>query len=91
VRINGRLITAVTLVPAAAAAIALYVPWRGSNMTMLTVGWILTLMGCGGLLASRDQVRHLGWAAFLASVVYIGIVILIFGLALQAAAGPGDN
>jgi hypothetical protein len=90
VRINGRLVAAVTLVPAAAAAFALYVPWRGSNMTMLTVGWILTLMGCGGLLASRDQVRHLGWASFLASVVYAGIIIVWVTVLVSSLAGSED-
>jgi hypothetical protein len=90
VRINGRLIAAVTLVPAVAAAIALYVPWRGSNMTMLTVGWILTLMGSGGLLASKDQVRHLGWASFLASVVYAGIIIVWATVLVSSLAGSED-
>jgi hypothetical protein len=90
VRVDRRLIAAVTLVPAAAAAFALYVPWRGSNMTMLTVGWILTLIGCGGLLASKDQVRHLGWAAFVASVVYAGIVIVWATVLVSSLAGSED-
>jgi hypothetical protein len=90
VRIDGRLIAAVTLAPAAGAAIAFLVPWPGSNASLI-LGWILALLGCGALLASPDQTRHLGTAALIASVVYIGIVILIFGLALQAAAGSGEN
>ena len=78
------------MVPVAAAAFVLYVPWRGSNMTMLTVGWILTLMGCGGLLASRDHVRHLGWASFLASVLCAGIIIVWATALVSSLAGSED-
>jgi hypothetical protein len=90
VRINGRLIAAVTLAPAAAAAIVLFIPWSGSNMTRLTGGWILTLVGCGALLAPRDQVRHLGWASFLASVVYAGIIVVCATVMISSMAGSED-
>jgi multisubunit Na+/H+ antiporter MnhG subunit len=73
-----------------AAAIALFIPWPGSNASLI-LGWILTLVGCAALLASPDQARRLGTATFVASVVYLGIIILFFGLALQAAARDGDD
>src|SRR4051812_41067791 len=88
VRFNGRLIAAVTLVPAVAATLAFWGPWEGSNTTTLFGGWILTVLSCIGVLGFQDEARHFGKAAFLASVVYVGFIVLFVSILLGSM--PAD-
>jgi hypothetical protein len=89
-RINGRLIAAVTLVPAVAAALVLRIPWPGTFAAALFGGWIATVVGCIALLASQNHARHLGKATLLASVVYAGLIILVLSISLSSVAGSED-
>jgi hypothetical protein len=90
VRFNGRLIAAVTLVPVVAAALVLRIQWPGSFAAALFGGWIATVVGCIALLGLQDEARHFGKAAFLASVVYAGLIILVLSIALSSVAGSED-
>jgi hypothetical protein len=88
VRLDGRLLVAVTLVPAVAAAFVFWGPWEGSNTTTLFGGWILTVVSCLAVLGFRAEARHFGKAAFVASVVYVGFIVLFVGILLSSM--PAD-
>jgi uncharacterized membrane protein YhhN len=87
---HGRLIAAVTLVPAVAAALVLWIPWPGSFAAALFGGWIATVVGCIALLGSQNYARHFGKAAFVSSVVYAGLIILVLSISLSSVAGSED-
>jgi hypothetical protein len=87
-RINGRLVAAVTLVPAVAATLAFWGPWEGFRTTTLFGGWIVTVLSCIAVLGLQDEARHFGKAAFLASVVYVGLIVLFVSILLSSM--PAD-
>jgi hypothetical protein len=84
VRFNGRLIAAVTLIPAVSATLAFWVPWEGSRTTTLFGGRILTVLSCIAVLGLQDEARYFGKAVFLASAVYVGFIVLIVSILLSS-------